>query len=131
MPGMTYVLDSEALSKIALNDRAMSVTLANAHQSSVRVVTSSMTLIEAYHDRTRQLIRGWVMSWVVVESVTQHIADEAIRLLGSTGLHNHKYAIDGALAVIARRQRGRVVVITSNEDDMGKLCGAGVQVRGL
>ncbi|WP_326666857.1 hypothetical protein [Streptomyces sp. NBC_00385] len=44
---------------------------------------------------------------------------------------SHKYAIDAALAVIAGRQRGRVVVFTSDEDDMGKLCGAGVQVRGL
>ncbi|MFF3258755.1 PIN domain-containing protein [Streptomyces sp. NPDC002932] len=131
MPEMTYVLDSEALSKIALNDRAMSVTLARAHQSSVRVVTSSMTLIEAYHSRIRQPVWDWAMSRVVVEPVTKDIADEAIRLLRSTGLHGHKYAIDAALAVIAGRQRGRVVVFTSDEDDMGKLCGAGVLVRGV
>ncbi|MEV0915341.1 PIN domain-containing protein [Streptomyces sp. NPDC049967] len=131
MPEMTYVLDSEALSKIALNDRAMSVTLARAHQSSVRVVTSSMTLIEAYHSRIRQPIWDWAMSRVVVEPVTKDIADEAIRLLRSTGLHGHKYAIDAALAVIAGRQRGRVVVFTSDEDDMGKLCRARVLVRGV
>lgn len=131
MPEMTYVLDSEVLSKIALNDRAMSVTLARAHQSSVRVVTSSMTLIEAYHSRIRQPIWDWAMSRVVVEPVTKDIADEAIRLLRSTGLHGHKYAIDAALAVIAGRQRGRVVVFTSDEDDMGKLCRARVLVRGV
>lgn len=131
MPGMTYVLDSEALSRIALNDRAMSVSLAKAHRSGVRVVTSSMTLIEAYHSRIRQPVWDWAMSRVVVESVTKDIADEAIRLLRATGLHGHKYAIDAALAVIAGRQPGRVVVFTSDEDDMGKLCGAGVLVRGV
>ncbi|MFF4093085.1 hypothetical protein ACFYYY_04340 [Streptomyces sp. NPDC001834] len=59
------------------------------------------------------------------------VADEAIRLLGATGLHGHEYAIDAALAVIAGRQAGCVVVFTSDEDDMGKLCGADVLVRGL
>lgn len=33
--------------------------------------------------------------------------------------------------MIAGRQRGRAVVFASDEDDMGKLCGAGVLVRGL
>ncbi|MGW1224021.1 PIN domain-containing protein [Streptomyces sp. NPDC001478] len=131
MPEMTYVLDSEALSRVALNDRAMAVTLAKAHRSNVRVVTSSMTLIEAYHSRIRQPVWDWAMSRVVVEPVTKVIADEAIRLLRATGLHGHRYAIDAALAVIAGRQRGRVVVFTSDEDDMGKLCGAGVLVRGM
>ncbi|MFD7863977.1 PIN domain-containing protein [Streptomyces sp. NPDC057682] len=131
MPEMTYVLDSEALSRVALNDRAMAVTLAKAHRSNVRVVTSSMTLIEAYHSRIRQPVWDWAMARVVVEPVTKAIADEAIRLLRATGLHGHKYAIDAALAVIAGRQRGRVVVFTSDEDDLGKLCGAGVLVRGV
>lgn len=131
MPEMTYVLDCEALSKVVLNDRAMSVTLAKAHRSGVRVVTSSMTLIEAHHGRIRQPVWDWAMSRVVVEPVTRDIADEAIRLLGATGLHGHKYAIDAALAVIAGRQPGRAVVFTSDEDDMGKLCGAGVLVRGV
>ncbi|MFE7328268.1 hypothetical protein ACFU8W_25475 [Streptomyces sp. NPDC057565] len=71
------------------------------------------------------------MSGIVVEPVTKDIADEAIRQLRETGLHGHKYAIDAALAVIAGRQPGRVAVFTSDEDDMGKLCGTGVLVRGL
>lgn len=131
MSDMTFVLDSEALSRTALSDRAMAITLTKAHQSGIRVVTSSMTLTEAYHSRIRQPVWDWATSRIVVESVTKEVADEAIRLLRSTGLHGHKYAIDAALAVIAGRQRGRVVVFTSDEDDMGKLCGVGVQVRGL
>ncbi|MGW3654225.1 hypothetical protein ACWD6R_00225 [Streptomyces sp. NPDC005151] len=131
MLDMSFVLDSEALSRAVLRDRAMTGILTKAHQSGIRVVTSSMTLIEAYHSRIRRPVWNWAMSRVVVEPVTRDVADEAIGLLGATGLHGHKYAIDAALAVIAGRQPGRAVVFTSDEDDMGKLCGAGVQVRGL
>jgi hypothetical protein len=131
MAGMTFVLDSEALSRSALRDRAMTGVLTKAHQSGIRVVTSSMTLIEAYHGRIRRSEWDWAMSRVVVEPVTKDVADQAIRLLGDTGLHGHKYAIGAALAVIAGRQPGRAVVFTSDEDDMGKLCDAGVLVRGL
>ncbi|MEV0489126.1 hypothetical protein [Streptomyces atratus] len=131
MPDMTFVLDSEALSRAVLRDRAMTGILTKAHQSGIRVVTSSMTLIEAYHSKIRRPVWNWAMSRVVVEPVTRDVADEAIGLLGATGLHGHKYAIDAALAVIAGRQPGRVAVFTSDEDDMGKLCGARVQVRGL
>ncbi|MFJ4281933.1 hypothetical protein [Streptomyces massasporeus] len=45
-----------------------------------------------------------------------------------TGLLGHEYAIDAALAVIAGRQPAGVVLFTSDEDDMGKLCGPGVRV---
>ncbi|MFF1645387.1 PIN domain-containing protein [Streptomyces sp. NPDC058240] len=131
MSDLCFVLDSEALSRAVRRERAMSATLAKAHQMGARVVTGSMTLIEAYHSRIRRSEWNWAMSRIVVEPVTKEVADEAIGLLADTGLHDHKYAIDAALAVIAGRQRGRVVVFTSDEDDMGKLCGAGVLVRGL
>ncbi|WP_335933670.1 PIN domain-containing protein [Streptomyces sp. PTD5-9] len=131
MAEMTFVLDSEALSRAVLRDRGMTATLTKAHQAGARVVTSSMTLIEAYHSGIRQPVWNWAMSRIVVEPVTKDVADEAIGLLRATGLHGHKYAIDAALAVIAGRQAGRVVVFTSDEDDMGKLCGAEVLVRAL
>ena len=40
-------------------------------------------------------------------------------------------AIDPALAVIAGRQPGGVVLYASDVDDMRKLCAARVAVRGL
>ncbi|MGW8884671.1 PIN domain-containing protein [Streptomyces sp. NPDC055749] len=128
---LCFVLDCEALARAVRRERNLTGVLTKAHQAGIRVVTSSMTLIEAYHSKIRHAEWSWAMSRVVVEPVTRDVADEAIRLLGSTGLHGHKYAIDAALAVIAGRQRGRVVVFTSDEDDMRKLCGGGVQVRGL
>lgn len=59
------------------------------------------------------------------------VADAAIALLGDTGLHGHKRAIDAALAVIAGRQVGNVVLYTSDDGDVKKLCTAKAVVRGL
>ncbi|GAA2598644.1 hypothetical protein GCM10010304_52750 [Streptomyces roseoviolaceus] len=126
-----YVLDCEALSRAVLGDRAMLARLKDAHSSGIRVVTSSMTLIEAYHGRVQRAAWAWAMSRVVVEPVTRDVADAAVALLQDTGPHGHKYAIDAALAVIAGRQPGGVVLFTSDEDDMGKLCGASVRVVAL
>ncbi|MDR3083590.1 MAG: hypothetical protein LBV60_22180 [Streptomyces sp.] len=125
------VLDSEGLSRAARRERRMAALLAAAHSQGIRVVTSSMTLIEAYHGQVRRGAWTWAMSRVVVEPVTREVADEAVALLGDTGLHGHKYAIDAALAVIAGRQRGNVVVYTSDVDDVRKLCAERVVVRGL
>ncbi|MFF3871432.1 PIN domain-containing protein [Streptomyces sp. NPDC001978] len=127
----TYVLDCEALSRAALRERKMAARLAEAHRSGIRVVTSSMTLIEAYHGQVNRTAWAWAMSRVVVEPVTREVADAAIALLQDTGLHGHRYAIDAALAVIAGRQAGGVVLFTSDEDDLGKLCGGRVVVRGV
>ncbi|MHA5050780.1 hypothetical protein [Streptomyces sp. SD15] len=125
------VLDSEGLSRAALRERSMTALLAAAHGKGLRVVTSSMTLIEAYHSQVRRPAWAWAMSRIVVEPVTREVADAAIALLENSGLHGHKYAIDAALAVIAGRQAGNVALYTSDEDDMKKLCGARVAVRGL
>ncbi|MFF4017840.1 PIN domain-containing protein [Streptomyces sp. NPDC001843] len=127
----TYVLDCEALSRAVLRERRMTARLNEAHRAGIRVVTSSMTLIEAYHGQVNRAAWSWAMSRVVVEPVTREVAEAAVVLLQDTGLHGHKYAIDAALAVIAGRQVGGVVVFTSDEDDMGKLCGGRVVVTGV
>ncbi len=126
-----YVLDCEGLSRAVLGERAMSAMLKDAHRMGITVLTSSMTLIEAYHSKVRRPVWDWRMSRLVVEPVTREVADAAIALLEESGLHGHKYAIDAALAVIAGRQTGDVVLYTSDEDDMRKLCHPRVRVRRL
>jgi 6-pyruvoyl-tetrahydropterin synthase len=44
------------------------------------------------------------------------------------GLHGHKYAIDAAVAEAALRQHRPVVMLTSDIDDMVKLCGDRVRL---
>lgn len=102
-----------------------------AHRLGVRVVTTSMTLIEAYDIRTHLPAWHWALSRIHVEAVTEEIAREAIDLLKEAGLHGHKYAIDAALAAVALREPGPVTVFTSDEDNPRKLCGDRPVVMGL
>ena len=131
MSESVYVLDSEGLSQAVLGNRLMGARLKDADRSGIRVVTSSMTLVEAYHKGVRKAAWTWILSRIAVEPVTREIAGEAIELLEAAGLHGHKYAIDAALATVALRQRGDVTIFTSDEDDMTQLCGDRVVVRGV
>jgi predicted nucleic acid-binding protein len=129
MSELVYLLDSEGLSQAVLGNRAMGARLKDADRSGIRVVTTSMTLIEAYHGRVKRSAWAWTLSKIAVEPVTREIAAEAITLLETAGLHGHKYAIDAALAAVALRQRGDVIVFTSDEEDMRLLCGERLVVQ--
>lgn len=118
-----YVLDSEGLSRWVSGERRMGLRIKAADRAGIRVMTTSMTLIEAYDSRVHKAAWQWALSSVHVAPVTQEIAGEAIALLKNAGLRGHTYAIDAALAAVALRQQGLVTVFTSDEDDMGKLCG--------
>jgi predicted nucleic acid-binding protein len=131
MSELVYLLDSEGLSQAVLGHRVMGARLKDADRSGIRVVTTSMTLIEAYHRRVKQGVWTWTLSRIAVEPVTREVADEAIHLLESAGLHGHEYAIDAVLAAVALRQRGDVTVFTSDEEDMRLLCGDRVVVQAI
>lgn len=51
--------------------------------------------------------------------------------LKAAGLHGHKYAIDATVAETALRQPGPVAVLTSDVDDMSRLCGDRVRLIGI
>lgn len=132
MKGRTaYVLDCEGLSQWVRGERRMGTRIKDAHRLGVRVMTTSMTLIEAYDVRMYIPAWHWALSRIHIEPVTEDIAKEAVALLKDAGLHGHKYAIDAALAAVALRQSGPVTVFTSDEDDLRKLCGDRVVVMGL
>ncbi|MEZ0095706.1 PIN domain-containing protein [Streptacidiphilus sp. EB129] len=124
----TFLLDSEGLSQLVRGDARMRARLKVAERSDLRVMTTSMTLVEAYHSKLYRPAWRWALSRIVVEPVTKEIADAAIDLLQDAGLHGHKYAIDATLAAIALRQPGVVTVFTSDEDDLRRLCGDRVLV---
>ena len=127
----TFVLDCESLSMAARGDRAMLARLANARQGRVDVITSPMTLIEAYDGAIAPARWNWVISRMRVADIGKPEAREAQQLLGEVGLHGHKYAMDAVLAVVARRQHGLVTVFTSDVDDMQRLLPSTILVRGL
>jgi predicted nucleic acid-binding protein len=125
---VVYLLDSEGLSQMVRGASDMKKRLKAASASGARVMTTSMTLIEAF-DPTRYLPAWhWALSLIRVEPITEEIAKVATGLLKEAGLHGHKYAIDAALAAVALCQSGPVTVFTSDENDMRKLCGDRVVV---
>ncbi|MFC1435812.1 DNA-binding protein [Streptacidiphilus sp. N1-3] len=122
------VLDSEALSLLLRDDRAMTARIEAARIHRVPVVACAMTLIEADDHRVHPARIGWVLSRLQVVAVDEGAAGLASSLLREAGLHGHKYAIDAAVAATARTLPGPVVVLTSDPEDLALLCGPGVRI---
>jgi len=120
-PVRVFVLDCEALSLAVRGDRMMIARLELAARGEADVVTSPVTLVEAYDGRTTEQRWDWVLSRVSVADLGKDEARQARRLLAAANLHGHKYAIDAMLAVVALRQKGQVTVFTSDVDDLEKL----------
>ena len=106
----------------------MGLVLKDAKRLGIRVMTTSMTMIEAYDPTRCRAAWHWALSRIHVEPSSEDLGKEAIGLLREARLHGHKYAIDAALAAVALRQPGPVTVFTSDEDDIRKLCGERVVV---
>ena len=122
-PNGTLVLDSEGLAKAVLQDRSVTRWLVLARAEDSRVVTSSATLVEVIHPRINRAALDWRLSQITVEPVGEQTAREAARLLAEAGLHGHRHAIDAMLCSTALAAPGPVTILTSDPDDLRKLCG--------
>lgn len=118
----TLVLDSEALSKLSCRHRGMTVWLDVARRLDLLVVTSAATLVEARDPKAPQAAFDHAVSLAKVRPVTEEIARAASRLLAAECLHGHKYAINAMLAATAHMEHGDVTVITSDTEDLRRLC---------
>ena len=127
----TFVLDCEGLSRYVAGERAVLELLDNGRKMGFDRVISVATMLEASHGRINRARWNFVLSQLRIEPLTIDLAKEAAELLQSTDLHGHKYAIDAMVAVTAMRQAGPVVLLTSDVDDMYKLCGERVELVGL
>ncbi|MEU6482571.1 DNA-binding protein [Streptomyces sp. NPDC046887] len=123
------VLDSEGLSAWLLGrDREVNAMLEEFDVQGTEFVVGANTIVEVAHARVNEPKLHWILSRVVVEPVTERSARAAARLLKDAGLHGHKYAIDATVAEMALRQRAPVAMLTSDVDDMAKLCGKRVKL---
>ncbi|HEY5835486.1 DNA-binding protein [Streptomyces sp.] len=127
MPG-TLVLDCEGLSKLYLKDRTVVSLIMAAADEGVRVVTSAMTTLEADYERVHPARITWVLSRIDIHDATRQVTDRAAELLRAHGLHGHKYAIDAALAAVARAAPEPVTLLTSDPEDLSLLCGPSVEI---
>lgn len=127
----TLVLDSEGLSRL-LDDHEPTVALvAEARRRGMEVVISALTVIETVHARTDRARLKWLLSGLRIVPVGDEDARSASDMLIDAGLHGHKYAIDAVVAEMALRQQRPVVMLTSDIDDMTKLCGDRIRLVGV
>jgi predicted nucleic acid-binding protein len=127
----TVVLDSQGLSAWIAQDRKILAMFQVFHTMGADFVIGANTIVEASHTRVNMPRLQWVLSRVKVEPVTEEAAKSAAELLKAAGLHGHKYAIDATIAELALRQPGPVVMLTSDVDDMARLCRGRVRLIGI
>ncbi|MGR8009699.1 PIN domain-containing protein [Streptomyces hypolithicus] len=127
----TVVLDSEGLLAWIAQDRKVVAMFQVFHDMGADLVVSANTIVEVSHSGVNLPRLQGALSRVKVEPVTEAAAKAAAQLLKATGLHGHKCAIDATVAEAALRQPGPVAVLTSDADDMTRLCGSKVRMIGL
>lgn len=127
----TVVLDAEGLSAWVAQDRKVLAMLQVFHAMGADVVVGANTIVEVSHARVNLSRLRWVLSRVKVEPVTEAAARASAELLKAAGLHGHKYAIDATVAEMALRQPGPVAMLTSDVDDMSRLCGDRIRLVGI
>ncbi|MFG2696679.1 DNA-binding protein [Kitasatospora sp. NPDC048407] len=124
----TVVLDSQGMSAWLSQDRDVLAVIRSFHAMAAELVIGANTVVEVSHARMNTARLNWVLSQVRIEPVTGHAARASAALLKQAGLHGHKYAIDATVAEMALRKPGPVAVLTSDIDDMAKLCGSQVRL---
>lgn len=124
----TLVLDCEGLSKLVRRTPEITEWLAAAEAEDIRVVTSSVTLVEARDPKVNQARFDYAVSRVNIIPPTEAIARRASKLLAAAGLHGHKYALDAIVAATALTSPAPATVLTSDPEDLLMLCGPSVRV---
>jgi predicted nucleic acid-binding protein len=123
----SLVLDSQGFSGWIDRDRRVMRLLEQAERDGADLAMSAATIIEVSHSGVDIARMSWLLSRIRVEPVTKESARRSAELLKAAGLHGHKYAIDAMVAEVALRLPAPVVVLTSDVDDMVKLCGQRVR----
>ncbi|MBT2480040.1 type II toxin-antitoxin system VapC family toxin [Streptomyces sp. ISL-94] len=122
------VLDCEGLSRLVRQDPGLLEWLTAAEGEDIRVVISSVTLVEARDPRVNQAHFDYAVSRVNIIPPSEAIARQASKLLAAAGLHGHKYALDAIVAATALDQPGPVTLLTSDPEDLSELCGNRIRV---
>lgn len=124
----TLVLDCEGLSRLVRQDPGLLEWLTAAEAEDIRVVISSVTLVEARDPRVNQARFDYAVSRVNIVLPGEAIVRHASKLLAAAGLHGHKYALDAIVAATALDQPGPVTLLTSDPEDLSMLCGKRIRV---
>ncbi|WP_406285662.1 type II toxin-antitoxin system VapC family toxin [Embleya sp. NBC_00896] len=128
LTGGCLVLDSAGLSLAVERDKRVMSYLGYAREHRIQVIVSVITLVEVQHSRLSASALSYALSLLTLEPVTERVARDASDLLRAVGLHGHKYAIDALVAATALARSGALTMLTSDVDDMQRLCGKRVRL---
>ncbi|MEU0674838.1 PIN domain-containing protein [Streptomyces sp. NPDC006172] len=124
----TLVLDCEGLSKLVRRTPELTEWLAAAEAEDIRVIISSVTLVEARDPKINQPRFDYAVSRVNIVPPTEAIARHAGKLLAAAGLHGHKHALDAIVVATAVTSPAPVTILTSDPEDLRMLGGSGIRV---
>lgn len=114
----TVVLDADGLSQLAQHDQRVEALMDALRELDPRVVVSAVTLAEVLRGSPRDAAVHRLLGWIDQLDVTPRIGRAAGELLGVTGSNE---TIDAIVAATALDQRGPVMVLTSDPDDLTRL----------
>jgi predicted nucleic acid-binding protein len=119
------VLDADAVSKAASNDRIAQAWLQRARELDADLVVSAVTLAELVRGQPRDAAVNRVVKAAEVMPADEQLARAAGRLLGNADSDATIDALVGAtaLAAQARHDGARCVVLTSDPGDLAALLG--------
>lgn len=119
VPGTgTLVLDSEGLSKAAARDERTAAFIKQALNEQGRVVVPAVTLAEVLRGGPRDAPVHQALKQYEVQDITAGLGRTAGELLGAAGSDK---TVDAVVAAVAAAQPGRVVVLTSDVNDLTAL----------
>jgi hypothetical protein len=124
----SLVLDSQGLSKYFEQDHDIMNMVRSALERGADRVISAATLLEAQNPSVKRARREFVLSQLTIAPLSVTWAREAAQLLQDRGLSGHAHALDAMVAVTALHQPPPVVLVTSDPNDMTRLCGDRVRV---
>ncbi|MGI5339071.1 DNA-binding protein [Streptomyces sp. CA-181903] len=127
----TVVLDSQGVSAWIAQDRKVLALFQVFHAMGADFVIGANSIVEVGHARVNMSRLRWMLSRVKVEPVIESAARASAELLKGAGLHGHENAVDATVAEVALRRPGPVALLTSDVDEMARLCGDRVRIIGL
>lgn len=111
----TLLLDSEGLSKAAGHDERTAAFLKQVLREQGRVVVPAIVLTEVLRGGPRDAGVHRVLKQTEVVEVSGRLARAAGEILGQVGTDK---TVDAVVAAVAVDQPGRVVLLTSDPDDL-------------
>jgi predicted nucleic acid-binding protein len=127
VPGTgTLVLDSEGLSKAAARHERTAAFIKQALNEQGRVVVPAVTLAEVLRGCQRDAAVHHVLEHYEVQDITAVLGRAAGELLGAAGSDK---TVDAVVAAVAADQPGRVLVLTSDVNDLNALTEGNANIK--